>query len=145
LCRSIYLHHCIMFKVCFMIAVRWWVRGSPFDFCLQMAELSPRHGGCWFRRRPRRGGVPDSNGVCESEEAEGLAWVLGFSSRTRRGPIALLSERAKAAPRALGYVLSFMPLRCCLYCLRAQPYSQCQCFDSRQAGLCLLRGLCIKV
>ena len=85
-----------------------------------------------------------SNGVCESEEAEGLAWVLGFSSRTRRGPIALLSERAKAAPRALGYVLSFMPLRCCLYCLRAQPYSQCQCFDSRQAGLCLLRGLCIK-
>jgi len=45
-----------------------------------------------------------SNGVCESEEAEGLAWVLCFSSRTRRGPIVLLSEREKAARRALGYV-----------------------------------------
>ena len=60
------------------------------------------------RQQLRRSTVGDffrSNGVCKSEEAEGLAWVLGFSSRTRRGPIALLSERAKAAPRTLGYVL----------------------------------------
>jgi hypothetical protein len=71
-----------------------------------------------IRQQLRRSTVGEffgSNGVCESEEADGLAWVLGCSSRTRRGPIALLSERAKAAPHAPGSVPFHAVMALCVW------------------------------
>jgi hypothetical protein len=131
--RSIRLHHCIMLTVCFLMAVRRWVRGSPFDFWLQMALLSPRHGGCRLRRRPRWRVVSDSScaasSLAISSEATASpclrrpralsgSWVLAPAHTEAQSLSFLNAHKDHLTPPAL---LPSMPLWRCLYCYRAQP------------------------